>query len=617
MSIQDLRPNSQDTSAFYLENIYQLLADPGVSRSSILAIPAKPPPFSPPEYAIWVNSLWFLSLAISLTCALLATMLQQWARRYLTITQPPRYSPHKRARIRAFFADGVEKYHLPWAVEVLPTLIHLSLFLFFSGLLIFLVHINHTVFNVVVWWIGLSAGVYVCVTLMPIFQQDSPYYAPLSSSAWFIYTFISYAIIRILLSVITSRRDFSSLARRRLYRLKNSYREMFYGGIVKTAQETASKLSAEIDGHVLRWTLDALDEDQELEQFFEGIPGFCSSKAVNHPRRILAELRDDLAAAFSGFLDRTLSSSLVSETVKKRRLITCVKAADSARLFSLAARKILQSVTCGGVNGVLRSVEIGHSLGSRSNNNEGSGLCAQGIVAGIIASVPVEERDYRWNALVMDQLGVSEAVLRDYLAHGDSVLIANLIHITRQLFLEGDRFIHHALLNILPAISRLDIQTTLPELQHDFCALWNEIVLKARITGAYSIPVVILSHIRHIYIPLHQGTASAATVFSVSNNNFLHQPSSYPLCQVPGHASLIHDPVVGAPGETFHASATTVPRSDTVLSTISPPTGADVSPLPTLTPYHSRIRLSDESSLHDMSQTTAIIESSRHSTRQS
>ncbi|KAH9971547.1 hypothetical protein BGW80DRAFT_1320911, partial [Lactifluus volemus] len=40
ISVQDLRPNPQDTSAFYLANIYQLLADPNVSRASILATPA-------------------------------------------------------------------------------------------------------------------------------------------------------------------------------------------------------------------------------------------------------------------------------------------------------------------------------------------------------------------------------------------------------------------------------------------------------------------------------------------------------------------------------------------------------------------------------------------------
>ncbi|KAH9035985.1 hypothetical protein EDB83DRAFT_2677963 [Lactarius deliciosus] len=92
VSIQDIRPNPQDTSNFYLANIYQTVADPNISGT----LPTSPPQFSPPNYAVWVNSLWFMSLVISLTCALLATLLQQWARRYLKVTQS-RYSPHKRA----------------------------------------------------------------------------------------------------------------------------------------------------------------------------------------------------------------------------------------------------------------------------------------------------------------------------------------------------------------------------------------------------------------------------------------------------------------------------------------------------------------------------------------
>ncbi|KAH9978282.1 hypothetical protein BJV74DRAFT_888331 [Russula compacta] len=132
VSIQDLIPNSQDTSAFYLEKIFEQLYL-NATPSSIPSNIPRPPPFSPPTYAIWVNSLWFLSLVISLNAALLATSLQQWARRYVRITQPPRCSPEKRARMRAFFADGAEKLHIPWAVEGLPALLHLSLFLFFSG----------------------------------------------------------------------------------------------------------------------------------------------------------------------------------------------------------------------------------------------------------------------------------------------------------------------------------------------------------------------------------------------------------------------------------------------------------------------------------------------------
>ncbi|KAI0247164.1 hypothetical protein BJV78DRAFT_1133763, partial [Lactifluus subvellereus] len=136
VTVVDLKQNPQDTSAFYLENMYKLqaLADPNISRPFIPSTLAQPPPFSPPKYIIWVNSLWFLSLVIGLTCAMLATLLQQWARRYLRITQPSRYTPQRRARIRAFYADGVDKFRLSWAVEALPSMIHLSLFLFFFGL---------------------------------------------------------------------------------------------------------------------------------------------------------------------------------------------------------------------------------------------------------------------------------------------------------------------------------------------------------------------------------------------------------------------------------------------------------------------------------------------------
>jgi hypothetical protein len=188
VSVQDLRPSSQDISAFYLAKIYQILADSNGSHVLIPYILPDPSiPFSPPTYAVWVNSLWFLSLVIGLTCALLATLLQQWARRYIKVTQP-RYNPHRRVRIRAFFAEGIDKLHLPRAVEALPILLHLSLSLFFAGLAIYLFNINHTVFKAVISWLGICTGLYMCITFMPIFRHDSPYYAPLSSSAWFIYS---------------------------------------------------------------------------------------------------------------------------------------------------------------------------------------------------------------------------------------------------------------------------------------------------------------------------------------------------------------------------------------------------------------------------------------------
>ncbi|KAF8258031.1 hypothetical protein EI94DRAFT_1514278, partial [Lactarius quietus] len=132
-----------------------------------ISTPFSPPPFSPPNYAVWVNALWFLSFVMSITCALLATLLQQWARRYLKVTQP-HYNLYKRARIRSFFAEGVEKSFLPVVVEALPTLLHLSLSLFFAGLVVFLWNVDITIYKLVLSWVCLCAALYGCTTFIPL-----------------------------------------------------------------------------------------------------------------------------------------------------------------------------------------------------------------------------------------------------------------------------------------------------------------------------------------------------------------------------------------------------------------------------------------------------------------
>ena len=215
---------------------------------------------------------------------------------------------------------------------------------------------------------------------------------------------------------------------------------------------------------------------------------------------------------------------------------------------------------------ILRSVEIGRSLRGTGSEDRDPGLCSQGIIAGIIASV--QERDDRWFGLTMDQLGVSDSVLRDYVAHGDSVLLANWIPATRPLFrlcLEDIPNMAYHLRFVLPRISGFDIQNSLPGLQHDFCALWNEITRKARKRRSDHISYFILRPIRHLYIALHQGTDAAPTAFSASTGNYddiLYEPSSYPLCNLPDHASHSHS-------ETSETTRTYA-LPDTVLNTNIP-----------------------------------------------
>ena len=595
VSVQDLRPNSQDTSAFYLGNIYQVLADPNASSTTPTPPTlVKPPVFSPPRYAIWVNSLWFLSLVVSLTCALLATLLKQWARRYSSITQPTRYSPHKRARIRAFCADGVDKLHLPWAVEALPAMLHLSLFLFFIGLLVYLFNINHTAFNVTAWWIGISAAVYMGITIMPIFRHDSPYYAPLSSSAWSLYHGIAYLALQIRwLIQYRGLRILGDSASTRLLLFKVRHLERFLGGIRKTVENTAWKLSAEIDCHIFKWTFDALDEDHELERFFEGIPGLYASGVVKDPQRALvANLgMAKILYALTGLLDRTHASNLCSESAKQRQLIICVKAARAMRLPH-AIPRILQTIFVLPWNGVLQSVEMGNSLRNMINDGDAeTALFARAIVAGIIANV--RERDNRWFTLALGQFGVSDRVLRRYLAHGDSVLLANLIHIARHIFrsLFGiSRELAHASSIILQPLSKFDVQGTLPELQHDFCALWNEIAQEARGSGPYTAPVHTLRHIRHIYIALHQGTDAAPTAFSAATealDSSLYEGSSYPLCN--HRSNPIPEALDGK------ATPSTIPHHDATHAAVASSTISNLPSFPIPDSYHGSPHITDKS----------------------
>ena len=65
--------------------------------------------FTPTPSAVRVNILWFLSLILSLSCALSATLMQQWARRYQELAQR-RGAFHRRGRMRAYIYDGINRF---------------------------------------------------------------------------------------------------------------------------------------------------------------------------------------------------------------------------------------------------------------------------------------------------------------------------------------------------------------------------------------------------------------------------------------------------------------------------------------------------------------------------
>ncbi len=570
ISIQDIRPNSQDTSAFYLANIYQLLADPNRSNISL----SSPPPFSPPTYAVWVNSLWFLSLVISISCALLATLLRQWARRYIRVTQP-RFSSHVRARIHAYFSEGMQNFRLVWAVETLPAMLHASLFLFFAGLVVFLWNVDLTIFKLVLSCVSICTILYGCITFLPIFCLDSPYYTPLSSFAWHLVYGALFTVFRAILFLGIA--CFPPGIFSRVCDLEHRYHQLFSQGVLKTAEEIARNLPSEIDTRAFMRTFESLNEDDELERFFAGLPGFRNSKVVSNP---LPDLTEEQQSSIFGelidFMDRTFSSDLLSESVKKRRSLIFAKAIDPTD-FPEALEQIFHYIVA---EGPLQSTEIGPVVGGWCNSsNERTALVAQATVSMIVATA--QRRNEHWFALASSELGIPESVLRDYTAHGDDLALAILIHVTRKQFthLGNQSWPWSEFANVLESASKFNVQNSSTRLRHEFCTLWNQILLKAQTDNNKTIAVGILRRIRNAFTALHQGTDEAAAFADVTHQYHwkLYQPSSYPLCSTPDH----HYPELMP--HTHDVSALTIyPRDDqhdsASLAPFVSPTSSDPPP---------------------------------------
>ncbi|KAH8993082.1 hypothetical protein EDB86DRAFT_3078935 [Lactarius hatsudake] len=539
VSVQDLRPDPQDKPTFYLENIYQLLADSDRTDVPTLPTRSRPPAFSPPRSAVWVHSLWSLSLVIALSSALLAILLQQWVRRYIKVTQPrSARNLHKQARKRAFFDKGIQELRFQWAADVLPILLHASLLVFLAGLVVFSFGSSHIVFKVVASWVGLCALIYSCFTLLPILRYESPYYTPLSPPLWFLYTGTLYVVARIL-QWLTAFNCCDEKTWVRFGHLKSRYRRQLLHGMEGVAEEYAQKSTSEIDRRILLWTLQTLDEDYELERSFANIPDFCSSTVLEDP---LATFKtpngEKMTEAVVGLMARTLSSDLLPHSTKQRRIMICNRAITEASLP--IDQRTLERVLYNDWSGLLDSVEFGLLLRNARYRDPFAEYYSQCVVSVIIAKA--QEHDDRWFELATDQLGISKATLQYYLANGDSTLIANCVFICRRTMQcyseQGWNRDVYSRSKTLELVSRFNIQDALPELQHEFCDMWNELVRNAGNRHSRNLSIHILKHIRNVYCGLHQGTSAAPTAFSSitsDRDSVLLFPQSYPLCTIAHH----------------------------------------------------------------------------------
>jgi hypothetical protein len=83
--------------------------------------------------------------------------------------------------IRQFRFAGFDKWGVQSIIGLLPTILHLSLFLFMVGLVVFLYALDHIIAQVVASVAGFLFLVYVTTNVLPILAIGCPYRTPLTA----------------------------------------------------------------------------------------------------------------------------------------------------------------------------------------------------------------------------------------------------------------------------------------------------------------------------------------------------------------------------------------------------------------------------------------------------
>ncbi|KAG8818206.1 hypothetical protein FRC19_010818 [Serendipita sp. 401] len=143
--------------------------------------PYSPPKFRPSTRSILVNCFFFASLCLSIATALAAVLAMQWVTDYGAVTRRAGSTPEERVKRRHFRYQGGLDWKMDTIIGALPIALHLSVLLFFVGLIVWMWDVHHSVFGVVFVCGALAALFYIATATLAVFCPSCPYRTPLAS----------------------------------------------------------------------------------------------------------------------------------------------------------------------------------------------------------------------------------------------------------------------------------------------------------------------------------------------------------------------------------------------------------------------------------------------------
>ncbi len=164
-------------SLLYESVLVQRAIANGSSVNPISPSPLNPTiTFVPATTDVWVNGLWFTSLFLGLTTALVVVLVKQWLHHYVAL---PSGTPRDRSFTRQFRYAGFQKWRVQVIIGLLPVFMHLALAIFLVGLVIFLQPLRQALSWAICAGTGLVYAAYVVTAVLPILFPQCPYRTPL------------------------------------------------------------------------------------------------------------------------------------------------------------------------------------------------------------------------------------------------------------------------------------------------------------------------------------------------------------------------------------------------------------------------------------------------------
>ncbi|KAJ6485353.1 hypothetical protein C8R47DRAFT_537305 [Mycena vitilis] len=149
-----------------------------VSSAFIILIQPQLTPDAPTNI-VAVQGLLYTSLFTTLLAALLAVLGKQWVMHYQAAGS--RGTIAERGLERQRKLDGLRKWGLDAVLQMFPLLLQLALFLFSTGLSIYLWPVHRSIAGVVIGLTGFGFGFYILFLASAAVFPDSPFQTPLAS----------------------------------------------------------------------------------------------------------------------------------------------------------------------------------------------------------------------------------------------------------------------------------------------------------------------------------------------------------------------------------------------------------------------------------------------------